>query len=373
MRSNPVITSPAAPRRTRRVAARVAALAVVAVGLTAVFPAVSSAAQAPVDLGTATSFAVLAGQGITNANATTITGDVGSFPNPAETGFGTVTQTGTNHAGDAVTQQAKNDLVTAYNQAAGAGPPTSVAVELGGTTLTPGVYNGATLEITGTLTLDTQGDPNAVFIFQTGSTLLTAANSAVTVLNGGTACNVFWKVPSSATLGTNSHLIGTVLASTSIQATSGATIEGRLLAQTASVTLDHNTITTPNCTGSTTTTVGTGGSTTTTPGGSTGTTTPGGSSGTTTPGGSTGTATPQDSTEATPGQSTSNTPGNSTTTGAPQSPTTPPGGSTPPTTTRPPLARTGFDSRLPLVGSVTVAFGILLLGLSKARRHQLTR
>ncbi len=219
-------------------------MAFVAACVVALAPSLpSGAAQAPVDLQTADSFAVLAGTGITNTGATTIWGDVGSSPIPAETGFGSVTLHGTDHAADAVSLQAKNDLTTAYNQAAGAGPPTSVAVELGGTTLTPGVYNGATLEITGTLTLDTQGDPNAVFIFQTGSTLLTAANSNVTVLNGGIACNVFWQVPSSATLGTDSHLIGTVLASTSIQATSGATIQGRLLAGTASVTLDNNTIT----------------------------------------------------------------------------------------------------------------------------------
>jgi hypothetical protein len=342
-------------------------------GLAAAFPSVSSAAQAPVGLGTADSFAVLAGQGITNANATTIVGDVGTFPNPAETGFDTVTLTGTNHLGDAVTQQAKDDIVTAYNQAAGAGPPTSVSVELGGTTLKPGVYNGATLEITGTLTLDTEGNPDAVFIFQTGSTLITAADSAVIVLNGGTACNVFWKVPSSATLGTNSHLIGTVLASTAITATSGATIEGRLLAQTASVTLDHNTITTSTCAASTTTTVGMGGPTTTAPGQSTATGTAGGP--TTTAPGSNDTITPGGPPQQTPGQSTDNTPGQSTTTAAPGTPGTPgtPGGPTPPTATRPPLARTGFDSRLPLVGTLTIIFGGLMLGLSKVRRQQSSR
>jgi hypothetical protein len=344
------------------------ACGVIAVGLTTFLPAVSaSAAQAPVGLGTADSFAVLSGAGITNTGATTIVGDVGSFPNPAQTGFGTVTLTGTNHAGDAVTQQAKTDLTTAYNQAAFAGPPTAVATELGGTTLTPGVYHSATLGITGTLTLNTLGDPSAVFIFQAESTLITAANSAVTVLNGGTACNVYWKVPSSATLGTDSHLVGTVLASTSIQATTGATIQGRLLASTASVTLDHNTITNQPCAAAitTTTTGGSSTSTTTAPGGSTSTTAPVGSTTTTTPLGATATTLPGGATATTlPGGSTATTqPGGSVTTTTANS-TSPPA-STPPTTTRPPLPRTGSDSRLPLIGAVTIALGFLLLGMSK--------
>jgi hypothetical protein len=224
-------------------------------------------------LGTAGQFAVLAGSGITNTGPTTITGDVGTFPTTSETGFGTVTLNGVNHGGDAVTQQAKTDLTTGYGVATGSGPPTAVAVELGGTTLTPGVYKSPTFGITGTLTLDTLGDPNAVFIFQAASTLTTASNSSVVVLNGGTACNVFWQIGSSATLGTGSHLIGSVLADTAITATTGATIQGRLLARTAAVTLDTNTITVPFCaaaaptttTTSPTTTSTTTPSTTTTP------------------------------------------------------------------------------------------------------------
>ena len=258
-------------RRRRQASPRkapwIGPLGVIAGVAVLLIPGVTHAAT-PVGLGTAESFAVLAGSGITNTGPTTITGDVGSFPLLTQTGFGSVTLNGTNHGGDAVTQQAKTDLTTAYNEAAGSGPPTAVPAELGGLTLTPGVYNGATLEITGTLTLDTLGDPAAVFIFQTGSTLITAADSAVVVLNGGTACNVFWQVPSSATLGTNSHLIGSVLASTSITATTGATVEGRLLAQNGAVTLDTNTITAEVCAPSTTTTTP-GATTTTTPGATT--------------------------------------------------------------------------------------------------------
>jgi hypothetical protein len=226
----------------------------------------ASAAQAPVGLGTAGSFAVLAGSGITNTGPTTITGDVGTFPTPSMTGFGSVTLHGTDHAGDAVTQQAKTDLTTAYNTAVAATPTTAVPTELGGSTLTPGVYGGPTLGITGTLTLNTLGDPNAVFVFKAGSTLITAASSSVIVLNGATACNVFWQVGSSATLGTGSRLVGTVLAATSITAGTGATVQGRLLASNGAVTLDTNTITRPTCAAPATTT------TTTVPGATTSTT-----------------------------------------------------------------------------------------------------
>ena len=152
-------------------------------------------AQLTVDLGTATRFAVLAGSGITNTGVTTITGDVGTFPTTTETGFGTVTILGTNHMGDAVTQAAKNDLVTAYNDAAGR-TPVIIPTELGGTTLTPGVYasNDGTFQITGTLTLDGNGLENPVFIFQTATTLITALGSSVSLINGALACKVFWQV-----------------------------------------------------------------------------------------------------------------------------------------------------------------------------------
>ena len=173
---------------------------------------------------------------------------------------------GADNAGGPVSQQAQHDLTTAYNTAAGATPFNSVATELGGSTLDPGVYRSGTLGITGTLTLDTHGNPAAVFIFQASSTLITASASNMVFLNGASSCNVYWQVGSSATLGSTSHLIGTVMAQDAITADTGATIEGRLLARTASVTLDHNTITRPVCAAAApTTTTASGGATTTTP------------------------------------------------------------------------------------------------------------
>jgi hypothetical protein len=242
------------------------AVAVVAlVGATVTMSGASSiAAEASVGLGTADNFAVLAGAGITDTGPTTITGDIGTFPTTTESGTGSITLTGTNHAGDAVTQQAKNDLVTGYNDAAGRGPTTQVASDLGGQTLNPGVYGTAdgTFSNSGVLTLDGQNLTNPVFVFQASSTLITSSASSVLLINGANACNVYWQIGSSATLGTGSDLKGTVMALTSITATTGATVEGRLLARNGAVTLDTNTITRAGCTNpvSTTATVTSSGS-----------------------------------------------------------------------------------------------------------------
>ncbi|MEK6273689.1 MAG: ice-binding family protein, partial [Actinomycetota bacterium] len=136
----------------------------------------AGAAPSPVPLGTADSFAVLAGSGITNTGPTTVNGDIGTFPTTTITGTATLTVTGINHGGDAVTQGAKTDLVTAYNNAAGQGPTSPIVADLGGQTLTPGVYNSASsIGLTGALTLNGGGNPNAVFVFQAGSTLTTAS------------------------------------------------------------------------------------------------------------------------------------------------------------------------------------------------------
>jgi Ice-binding-like len=235
--------------RRRRVSASLAPLAVI-VSVAMLIPIIRGDAATLLSLGSAESFAVLAGTAITNTGTTTIVGDVGSSPTSAITGFGTVALTGTNHGGDATTVQAKTDLDAAYVKAVGSAPTATIGTELGGTTVTPGVYNSAagTFAITGTLTLDSQSDPNAVFIFQMATTLTTAAASAVTFSNGGSACNVFWQVGSSATLGANTQLLGSILAFTSITSGAGSNIAGRLLAEGGAVTIDSNNITVPACT-----------------------------------------------------------------------------------------------------------------------------
>jgi len=210
---------------------------------------VASAAAPAVGLGTAGAFSVVAGSGITNTGSSVINGNIGSYPTTTITGFPPGLVNGTNHAGDAVTQSAKTDLVTAYNDAAGRTPVTTVPTELGGTTLVPGVYGSAagTFGITGTVTLNGQGDPNAVFIFKTNSTLVTATGSTVSLIGGAQSCNVFWQVGSSATLGGSTSFKGTILALTSITLVTGASIDGRALARNGAVTLDTNTITASPC------------------------------------------------------------------------------------------------------------------------------
>lgn len=210
----------------------------------------ATAAVSAVDLGTTSDFAVLAGAGITVAgavNSTMITGHIGTFPTPAITGLGNVVLDGVNHAGDGVTQLAKNDLVSAYTDAAGR--PYHVSYADGFTlmgTMTSGVYNGSgSFAVSGNLTLDGQGDPNAVWIFQAASTLMTASGSNIILTGGAQAGNVFWQVGSSATLGTDSEFAGTILALTSVTLNTGATVDGRVLARNGAVTLDYNTIQVP--------------------------------------------------------------------------------------------------------------------------------
>jgi len=198
-------------------------------------------------LGSAQAFGVLAGSTVTNTGFTTITGSVGVWPGTAITGFyppGTITS-GSFHSSDAVAQQAQADALTAYNALASMAPTTVLTgTDLGGLTLTPGVYFFASSAfLTGSLTLDAQGDPNALFVFQMGSTLISASNSSVMTINGADDCNVYWQVGSSATLGTDSAFQGNILASASIAMNTRASlIGGRALALNGAVTLDSNII-----------------------------------------------------------------------------------------------------------------------------------
>jgi len=210
------------------------------------------AAAVEVDLGTAAAYAVLAGSTVTNTNTPTVlNGDLGLSPGSSVTGFPPGIVNGTTNVDNAAAVTAQNDLTTAYNQAAGETPATTVPTELGGTILTPGIYNSAagTFGITGEVTLNGEGDPNAVFIFQMASTLITAGASSVDLINGANAANVFWQVGSSATLGTTTMFAGSILALTSITLDTGATIVcGRALARNGAVTLDDNTVSIPGST-----------------------------------------------------------------------------------------------------------------------------
>jgi hypothetical protein len=238
------------PPRARgfRVRARLATplLALFVLGMLLTLAGSAAAAATAVPLGTAGSFAVLAGAGITNTGSTTVDGDLGTFPTTTINGAPAVN--GTNHGGDAVTQQAKTHLITAYNNAAGQGPTSPIVADLGGQTLKPGVYNsGSSIGLTGALTLNAHGDPDAVFVFQAGSTLTTASGSQVNLINGAQSCNVFWQVGSSATLGTGSSFRGSILAMDDITVTTSVVVDGRVLARDGAVTLDTNTITKPTC------------------------------------------------------------------------------------------------------------------------------
>jgi hypothetical protein len=214
-------------------------------------PSANAAGPTTVGLGTAAAFAVLAGTpAVTNTGPTTITGDLGIHPAASVTGFPPGIVNGTIHAADAVALQAKGDLTNAYLDAAGR-PATSVVAggTLGGRTLVGGVYNagGVTLGLTGTLTLDGQNDPASVWIFQATSDLITASSSTVAFINGAQPCNVFWQVTSSATLGSGSTFVGTILALTSITMNSGVAVNGRALARNGNVTLINDTIVRSTC------------------------------------------------------------------------------------------------------------------------------
>ncbi|MEQ1737058.1 MAG: ice-binding family protein [Rhodoglobus sp.] len=227
--------------------------AVLGAGLLIIGPlgALSAQAAVPVLLGTAGSYAVLgATPNLTNTGPSTINGDVGISPANSLVGFGgppNATVNGVQHAGDAVALQAQADLIIAYDQAA-LMPSTNIATQLGGTAPVPGAYTdaplGGGLDLTGTITLDGGGSYDSVWVFQSTSSLITAGT--VSLINGAQACNVYWQVTSSATLGPGTSFAGTILALTSITVDNAITVEGRLLARNGTVTLINDTINRPD-------------------------------------------------------------------------------------------------------------------------------
>jgi len=204
--------------------------------------------QMPVDLGSAAAFVVLAGSTVTSTGMSSVTGDLGVSPGTAVTGFPPGSIVGTKHAGDPTAAQGIADLTIAYNSVKGRTLcPVSVSGNLGGKTLAPGLYKStSSLAVSsGDLTLDAQGNGDALFIFQVASTLTTTAGRQVILSNGAKATNVYWQVGTSATIGTTSAFQGTIMADQAITLKTGATLNGRALARIAAVALDANTIVAP--------------------------------------------------------------------------------------------------------------------------------
>jgi len=203
-----------------------------------------AATSVPPSLGSAGTFAVLGGSTVTNTGSSVLTGDLGVSPGSAITGFPPGTYSGTLHSNDATAIAAQVALTAAYVDLQSRPFTTDLSgIDLGGLTLSPGVYKFSTsAQLTGTLTLDGGGNSNAVWVFQIGSTLTTASASSIVLINSGVAGNVFFQVGSSATLGTTTTFRGNILAQASITLTTGASMQGSALARTGAVTLDTNNV-----------------------------------------------------------------------------------------------------------------------------------
>jgi hypothetical protein len=222
----------------------------------AAVPAMASASA--VGLGTASPFVVLGGSSVTNTGPSVLNGDLGVAPGTSLVGFALpAVVNGATHDDDAVAGQAQGDLTTAYNVAASQPVPAGnnlTGQDLGGLTLTAGSYGfSSSAQLTGQLTLNAAGDPNAQFVFEIGSTLTTASASSIRLINGASPCNIYWQIGSSATLGTTTAFEGNLMANISITVNNGSTVQGRVLARTGGVTLNNDVIDGSMCGTSTTT------------------------------------------------------------------------------------------------------------------------
>ena len=241
---------------TRRIAALAAVTGVVIAALATFVPGASAAVAVTVPLATTANYSVLAGTTVTNTNESVLDASVGLSPGSSIVGFppGIINAPGIQDT-SATALQAQTDLTLAYVDAAGRIPDfVETNPDLVGRTLIPGVYAAtakAPLSLSGQLVLDAQGSADAVFIFQTDSTLITGSASSIALINGATECNVFWQVGSSATLGSGSTFVGNILALTSITVESNVTVHGRALARNGAVTLDDDVFTQPSCVPST--------------------------------------------------------------------------------------------------------------------------
>lgn len=229
------------------------ALSIGALSLAALSGTADAGIVAKVPLATAGAYSVLAATTVTNTGSSVLAESLGVYPGTAVVGFppGTVSAPGTIDAGGPTSLTAQSDLTIAYVNAAGRSVEfTQTNPDLVGQTLIPGVYAAtakAPLSLSGRLVLDGQNNPDAVFIFQTDSTLITSSGSSIALINGASECNVFWQVGSSATLGSGSVFVGNILALTSITVESGVTVHGRALARNGAVTLDNDTFVAPSC------------------------------------------------------------------------------------------------------------------------------
>lgn len=221
-----------------------AILLIAILGITQTFAATTS----PVNLSTASNFVILAGSSVINFGSSNITGNIGVHPGGILSGLGSATIYGTQQTSNAATAQAQTDLGIAYNDVSGRINQDTISGDLGGTTIYPGLYRSASsISLNGVLTLDAQGDANAIFVIQSADNLNIASGARIALLGGAQACNIYWQSGNGVFLGTNSIMVGNVVAYNAISLGNGALLNGRLLSRNGSVTLDTNTITTPTC------------------------------------------------------------------------------------------------------------------------------